>query len=369
MCSSDLEFWATWCVPCVEAIPHVNELTTKFQGKPIQFISITDESERIVELFLKKRPIQGWVGLDTNKSVFEGLGVGPIPRVVIVDKAGNFVTRGDPRKLTAAILDDVLTGKHPILSEPEKEQVPTNNVPLEDIWRNGERNAAGISGDEEPLFVVRIAEATDDLEYMSWGSGDYVNTQIDFKSLLNRVYHLRSPWWVVYEAPVPKTKLKIAAKMPFDASGKIRREDLIEPMVGSALEATFGLSIRRELREADVYVLTAPNGPGRDLRPPDSNGGGHHSSITSTDGMAFAASDTNLEWLLTELEKRLDRPVVNETGLEGKFDWGLSYEADNRDSLIRAAREQLGLVLIPKRQPIEMLVVKEAAAAEKQESR
>src|SRR5262245_13596882 len=46
-----LEFWATWCGPCVGAISHMNELTDEFKDKPVQFIAITDEDEKTIKEF------------------------------------------------------------------------------------------------------------------------------------------------------------------------------------------------------------------------------------------------------------------------------------------------------------------------------
>src|SRR5882724_1084408 len=37
-----LEFWATWCAPCIAVQPHLNELTDEFKDKSVQFISITN---------------------------------------------------------------------------------------------------------------------------------------------------------------------------------------------------------------------------------------------------------------------------------------------------------------------------------------
>ena len=64
-----LEFWATWCGPCIAAIPHLNALTEEFKGKPVRFISVTDEDETKVRKFLEKRTMSSWIGLDTDRSM------------------------------------------------------------------------------------------------------------------------------------------------------------------------------------------------------------------------------------------------------------------------------------------------------------
>ena len=83
-----LEFWATWCGPCVAAIPHLNKLAEKFKDQPVQFIAITKEKEPVVARFLKEKPIKAWIGLDTDSSMFKAYGITYIPRTVQVDKDG-----------------------------------------------------------------------------------------------------------------------------------------------------------------------------------------------------------------------------------------------------------------------------------------
>ena len=62
-----LEFWATWCARCVDSVPHLNELASKF--KSLRFISITDERPDVVEKFLAEHPIEGLAALDDDGEI------------------------------------------------------------------------------------------------------------------------------------------------------------------------------------------------------------------------------------------------------------------------------------------------------------
>jgi len=49
-----VEFWATWCVPCIQSMPHLANLQNEYAKKGVQIISVTDEDVATVDAFLKR---------------------------------------------------------------------------------------------------------------------------------------------------------------------------------------------------------------------------------------------------------------------------------------------------------------------------
>jgi thiol-disulfide isomerase/thioredoxin len=84
---SIIDFWATWCEPCLSEIPKFNKMTDEFQGKDVQVIGITVESPykdikpKVKETGMKYTVL---VGNDTVVDGFGGL-IG-FPTTFIVTK-------------------------------------------------------------------------------------------------------------------------------------------------------------------------------------------------------------------------------------------------------------------------------------------
>jgi thiol-disulfide isomerase/thioredoxin len=89
-----VEFWATWCGPCVAGIPHLNKLHDEYASKGLTILSFTDQSRKGIENFLKKMPIK--YALGTGSELASEYGVSGIPHAFLIGKDGKLLWEGNP---------------------------------------------------------------------------------------------------------------------------------------------------------------------------------------------------------------------------------------------------------------------------------
>lgn len=123
--------------------------------------------------------------------------------------------------------------------------------------------------------------------------------------------------------------------------------------------------VHRESRDSDVYALVAEK-KGTKLKEgaPDAKGFLNMYGATKITGSG-APMSLLAGWLANA--NIVDRPVVDQTGLTGKYDFSLEWSnalAATTDSpapsIFTALKEQLGLKLEPARAPLEILVIDRA---------
>jgi cytochrome c biogenesis protein CcmG, thiol:disulfide interchange protein DsbE len=98
-----LNFWASWCQPCKEELPLLENAWKKMQAqkKNIVFLGIDfQESNSDASNFLLQHGITYLAGLDTDGSIANKYGVSSLPQTIFIDRNGT-VTSREPQELTS----------------------------------------------------------------------------------------------------------------------------------------------------------------------------------------------------------------------------------------------------------------------------
>ena len=85
-----LDFWATWCGPCVRALPELLKATSSFNKNNVALLAVNQgESKKVISKFLKKKQLKALsVIMDETRKIGGDYKVKGIPKTVIIDQKG-----------------------------------------------------------------------------------------------------------------------------------------------------------------------------------------------------------------------------------------------------------------------------------------
>jgi thiol-disulfide isomerase/thioredoxin len=120
-----IDFWATWCPPCREAIPELNKLKEKFKDDLV-VIGISDEDAGKIKDFMTSTKMDYSVAVDAEKKMSDAIHVSGIPHVLIISTDGIVRWQGFPfsaeEPLTADIVKQIIDADPGIADRRAKEK-------------------------------------------------------------------------------------------------------------------------------------------------------------------------------------------------------------------------------------------------------
>ena len=106
-----LDFWGTWCGPCIKSFSHMNDLVLEFKDQPVQFIALGYEDTKNAQKILNKHNVLAWRAMDTDLSTFVDYAAWSIPLVIIINQKGIVIAEMHPEEVTKQVIQDALNGK------------------------------------------------------------------------------------------------------------------------------------------------------------------------------------------------------------------------------------------------------------------
>jgi len=262
------------------------------------------------------------------------------------------------------------------------------------------------SSAEAAFEVVSIKpnDAGDGRVMIGLQPGRFSAVNVTLRDLIRQAYRVQD--FQIVDAPdwIAAERFDVQGTLPRDDSGAPPLPERVSVMVQTMLGDRFGLALHRETRELPVYALVVARedgtlGPnisaakvdceaqrgrraGGPPPPPPQPGQPIECGMMMGPGTLNAGGMQTAE-LARSLSQFLGRVVLDETGLDGRYDFQLRYAADFRNvavgalppgaeaarvgidqnlpELPTALEEQLGLKLDARRGPVEVLVVDSVA--------
>lgn len=288
-----LDFWATWCEPCVDSIPHLNAMAEKYKDKKIVFISVTDEPGEKIKEFLKTTEIKGWIAPDAPAAVFKAYRVFGRPHTVIIGRDSRVAAITYPDKVTEAALNSLLAGNVPSLGGAA-----------------GEEGAAAVST-SAVLAEFYIGQPAGKEMTSAFGEGYYAGNNFSLRMALENMY----PEAEKIDTPGPgkpdlDAHYDFRVRLPKEKAGGLR------DFFAAGIERVPGIRLKMVKKDVPVYVLKlAPGGLKRFKKSQAPK------SSARLEGDEFKAERMPVSMLCSLLKDHVDLPVLDETGVKGFYDY------------------------------------------------
>lgn len=336
-----LNFWGTWCSPCIPEMDSLAKLQKQFAGK-IQVIAVSDDNEARKKKYLQNKPSTIWLATDTSYTLYNMLGLAFVGQSIIVNPARKIVAMVRTDSINAQLINTILKGDTVKMSAGIKETL----IPAG-------KDEFGVDSLMDHSFTIRgYKKGQRSMGKLYWDNPAYGNRRaswfnVSIGLLYRAAYGIKSYGkqefyeGAVTEADVNSHDSKDKKSLYcIDILVPPGKEDSLYHILRQYLNDHLPVQARPEKKLIPVYVLKQNPGASVTLTP----------SSAANSSMGFSGRGyTGTKVLLKEfaadyLSNELGLPVVDETGLAGYYDIKTDVEQRDYAGIIKSI-EALGLVV------------------------
>jgi thiol-disulfide isomerase/thioredoxin len=153
-----IDFFGTWCVPCVKALPHLTQLQFAFKNKVAVILVSNETTARLTKFIAARTPFAFPVVVDDDNKFTVLFQPPSYPYTVILDKAGKIISITDAASLNENDINKWLTQK----TEPIKTDTAIT-IKSATIVKNLQSSNTLVQLSQQFIYAAKIGEATDSL--------------------------------------------------------------------------------------------------------------------------------------------------------------------------------------------------------------
>lgn len=360
-----LNFWATWCSPCVKALSHLDVLQEEFKEN-LQIFAVTNsDSKQRIEKFLTKFNTKLAIVVDSIYILKKEYPHRTISHTVLIGIDGKVKAVTKPDKITSEIINKAIKGESIAIEEKRDVFGFDYDAPLPDenlkfkFKLTGYNEAA--TAMRKPITNGKVFLTNHSL----WSLYAF-----SYPITINEMYRSRSIFRVNFYFD---GKYYPALKILKDKEHKYyqKKEDaycleIVAPDFGpekiykmmiSFLHQNFELKSRLEKRKTKVKILKRIKSPLK-LKKASPDPESRKASGYGGGGISYYNTKVSIIARFLEGMGIAGMPVLDETGLTDNYDIEMTFSGEDPDQFYKDLKE-MGLEVVDAEREIEMLILYE----------
>jgi uncharacterized protein (TIGR03435 family) len=339
-----LNFWGTWCSPCLPEMDSLAKLQVS-NSKNIQVIGISNEPVSRLQKYLQRKPSTLWLASDTNSYLYRQFAFEYVGQSAIIDLQHHIMALVRTDSINQTFINKLVAGK-PISSSAEtgrkQQDIETDLFAIDSTlgfqvsWSSYRPGVPGMS----KSYLHSIFEGR---------RRSYFNTCLP--AIVRDLYGV-SYTQVIYEVP-EKSVCDYNNKQMlycFDLLVRPEQKDSFNIIARQLVNQLFPVKARLEKRSIPVYILR---------KLPDAASWQESVSKENTysfSGRGFEGKGIVMKPFVDYVSNELSLPVVDETGLTGKYDIITENTLRTMEDMM-AALKKLGLTVEKTNKEMDVVII------------
>lgn len=320
-----LNFWGTWCSPCIPEMDTLSKFQNQYASK-IQVVAISNDDQEQLKKYLARRPTKIPLASDTPLHLYRHVGFTSVGQSIILGPDKKIIAMVMTDSINSSFMKRLLAGKSIVSSAEIRSNVPVNPM---------KKDPFGVDSTVESNMCLRsYMPEQPQVNYSHPGNQigrrqTYLNTCMTV--LFKDAFDIIAENQVIYEAPQDKVcNFKVKSSLVcFDFMVRPEQKDSFKLLMQKALNSILPYKGRIEYRIIPVVVLKRSDSELviQRTESPDSS--------YSFNGKGFTGKGVGMKTFIDYVSNELRMPVIDETGLAGRYDIKTENVLSTKEEVIK----------------------------------
>lgn len=313
-----LEFWATWCGPCLPAMRKLDSLQSEFQDDLI-VITVSSDDENRLKKYIDNTHTKLIIAYDTTH--FDVFNYKYIPHTILIDKDGIVRSITSPENINKQTIRLLIEDNKVDLSYKNDFVIDTSSVKVLKSVKN--RNYEIILTNYNPTEGASMRSKKSIDGYMN---GIEIHN-LTLVQIFRILFDIPSSKRIIYKTPLSADDFVFNNDNVYNLVANVSKkyEPEFKKLVLTFLNDYFDVNARKSKAELACYRLIKVN----DVLKPSTS----EVSTYSSRGPYFSVKKQPIKALAEYLESFSSVPVIDKTGLSGFYDIELAWDFNDKKSI------------------------------------